>query len=129
MDATTTTAPADPQYMLALEHANKVRLARAALKRRIAFGDVNVAQVVLSCPWEVRSMAISDLLMSQRRWGRTRCRKLLAVLPLSDRKTVGSLTDRQRHVLAAILVPGGSHLLPEERSRVSIDHTAEPTTA
>jgi hypothetical protein len=105
MDVTTsTTAPINSQNMLALEGANKVRIARAKLKRKVASGDLDVAEVILSCPWEVRSMAVSDLLMNQRRWGASRSRKALAALPLSDRKTVGSLTDRQRQVLAATLI-------------------------
>jgi hypothetical protein len=41
--------------------------------------------------------------MSQRRWGRTRCRKYLTAVPLSENKTVGSMTDRQRCALAAML--------------------------
>ena len=41
-------------------------------------------------------MAIADLLMSQRRWGQTRCRKFLAQVPMSEKKTIGSMTDRQR---------------------------------
>ena len=45
-------------------------------------------------------MAISDLLMSQRRWGQTRCRKFLAQVPLSENKTVGSITERQSRRLA-----------------------------
>ena len=48
-------------------------------------------------------MAIADLLMSQHRWGRTRCRRFLASIPMSETKTVGSMTDRQRHALAARL--------------------------
>ncbi len=103
MDVTTTTATVGSQYMLALEGANKVRIARAKLKRKVAYGDLDVVEVILSCPWEVRSMAVSDLLMSQRRWGASRSRKALAMLPLSDQKTIGSLTDRQRHLLAATL--------------------------
>jgi hypothetical protein len=87
--------------MRALHRANEVRLARAELKRRVAFGNVDVAQVILHCPWEAQGMAVADLLMSQRRWGATRCHKLLAQLPMSEKKTVGSMTDRQRHTLAA----------------------------
>ena len=71
-----------PQHMLALERANKVRLARAALKRKVAAGKMDAAEVVLSCPWEAESMSISELLMSQRRWGRTRCRKFLMSIGL-----------------------------------------------
>lgn len=101
-DGTSTPAP---QHMRALARANEVRLARAALKRRIAHGQVTVAEVVLDSPWEAESMTISDLLMSQRRWGITRCRKLLITLPMSENKTIGSMTERQRHALATLLAP------------------------
>lgn len=103
MNATATVAPTGPQYMRALERANQVRLARAELKRRVADGELEVAAVILDCPWEADSMAVADLLMSQRRWGQTRCRKFLAQVPMSEKKTVGSMTDRQRHTLARML--------------------------
>ena len=103
MNATATIAPAGPQHMRALERANQVRLARAELKRRVASGEIGVAQVILDCPWEADSMAVADLLMSQRRWGQTRCRKFLAQIPMSEQKTVGSMTERQRRTLAAML--------------------------
>jgi hypothetical protein len=107
MNATATLAPAapaaGPQHMRALERANQVRLARAELKRAIALGEIDAAEVILECPWEAHSMAVADLLMSQRRWGQTRCRKFLSQIPMSERKTIGSLTDRQRRTLAAML--------------------------
>jgi hypothetical protein len=103
MNATATVVPGGPQYMRALERANKVRLARAELKRRVAIGELHVAEVILECPWEADSMAVADLLMSQRRWGQTRCRKFLAQIPMSEKKTVGSMTERQRRTLAAML--------------------------
>lgn len=103
MNASAMIAPAGPQYMRALERANKVRLARAELKRAVAIGEVDVADVILDCPWEAESMAVADLLMSQRRWGQTRCRKFLAQIPMSEKKTVGSMTERQRNTLAAML--------------------------
>jgi hypothetical protein len=89
--------------MRALERANKVRLARAELKRRVAGGEIGVAEVILECPWEAESMAVADLLMSQRRWGQTRCRKFLTQIPMSEQKTIGSMTERQRRTLAAML--------------------------
>ena len=98
----TATAPA-PQHMRALAQANRVRLARAELKRQVAEGETTVGEIVLECPWEADSMAIADLLMSQHRWGRTRCRRFLASIPMSETKTVGSMTDRQRRALAAHL--------------------------
>ena len=99
MNATATIAPAGPQYMRALERANQVRLARAELKRRVALGEIEAADVILECPWEAESMAVADLLMSQRRWGQTRCRKFLAQIPMSEKKTIGSMTERQRRTL------------------------------
>jgi len=103
MNATATVVPAGPQHMRALERANQVRLARAELKRKVAVGEIDVAEVILECPWEAHSMAVADLLMSQRRWGQTRCRKFLAQIPMSEKKSIGSMTDRQRRTLAAML--------------------------
>lgn len=102
MDGLPTTSPG-PQHLQALQRANRVRLARAELKRRIAEGEITAGEVILSSPWEARSMAIGDVLMSQRRWGSTRCRKFLATFRISETKTVGSLTQRQRVALAAQL--------------------------
>jgi hypothetical protein len=98
----TATAPA-PQHMRALQQANRVRLARAELKRQVTDGEISVADVVLECPWEAESMAIADLLMSQHRWGRTRCRRFLSSIPMSETKTIGSMTERQRRELSARL--------------------------
>jgi hypothetical protein len=93
----------DPQHLKALQRANEVRLARAALKRRVASGDVKAGDVILACPAEVEGMMVSDLLMSQRRWGRTRCRKFLATIPIPENKAIGTLTDRQRRAVASEL--------------------------
>ena len=99
MSETATLSPA-PQRLRALERANAVRLARAELKRRIAEGDASAAVVILEPPAEAVSWAIGELLMSQRRWGTTRCRKFLARYHISETKTLGALTDRQRRLLA-----------------------------
>jgi hypothetical protein len=95
-----------PQHLRALQRANAVRLARAELKRRVADGEVSAAEVILAAPWEADSMAVSDLLTSQRRWGNTRCRKFLQCIPMSETKTIGSMTERQRRALATLLEAG-----------------------
>jgi hypothetical protein len=111
--------------MRALERANQVRLARAGLKRRIATGELDVTEVLLDCPWEAESMAVADLLMSQRRWGQTRCRKFLAQLPMSEKKTIGSMTDRQRQTLVAMLRGASAYSLRDLR----VAHEHEPWAA
>lgn len=98
-----TTSAAAPQHLRALQQANRVRLARAELKRRVSTQATTVADVVLECPWEAESMDLSDLLMSQRRWGRARCRRVLLSLGLPENKQIGTLTDRQRRALALAL--------------------------
>lgn len=101
--ASTLAAAVIPQHMQALEHANRIRLARASLKRAVAAGQVDAAEIVRNCPVEVESMSIGELLRSQRRWGRTRARKFLFTMALNENRELGRLTDRQRIVLAAAL--------------------------
>lgn len=104
MEAASSVAPAPvPQHMRALAEANRVRLARAALKRDIAAGETEAAKVVRGCPWEVSTMTVGELLRSQRRWGRARARKFLFGLGLNENRQLGRLTERQRLVLAVAL--------------------------
>jgi hypothetical protein len=101
MEAAASTAPAPPpQHLRALAHANRVRLARAALKRDIKAGTANAADVLRDCPWELETMPVSELLRSQRRWGRTRVSKFLSPLAVNENRELGRLTVRQRGELA-----------------------------
>lgn len=104
MEAASIAAPAPmPQHLAALETANRVRLARAALKRSVAAGELDAADVLRESPWEVGTMTVGELLRSQRRWGRARCRKFLVSLSLSENRPIGRLTLRQRALLATAL--------------------------
>ena len=103
----TASASGGQQHLRALARANRVRLARAELKRQIAGEEISASQVILDCPWEAASMSISDLLMCQRRWGRARCRRLLVSLGVPENKQIGTLTQRQRGALAAVLGADG----------------------
>ena len=94
-----------PQHLQALERANRVRLARAALKRSIASGEVSITKVITECPWQTETMTLSELLRSQSRWGRTRTRKLLASVGLRENKRLETLTERQRMLLVSQLRP------------------------
>ena len=90
----------EPQRMKALSRANEVRLARAELKRRIAVGEKSAAEVILECPWEASTWSVGELLRSQRRWGSSRCRKFLVRNQINEIKPLGTLTERQRKILA-----------------------------
>lgn len=99
------TVDAAPQHLVALEHANRVRLARAELKRRVAAGETTAAAVVADSPWHADSMSVSELLMSQRRWGHARSRRLLTQVAIPENKRLGTLTERQKTALAEALDP------------------------
>lgn len=101
----TATMPSDPdpQREAALRRANEIRLARAALKRAIAIGEVSAAEVILGPPEEAMSWSVCELLRSQRRWGNQRCVKFLKRHEIPERKELGKLTARQRTLLAGQL--------------------------
>jgi hypothetical protein len=111
-DAMTTLA-ADPaaraqqraQRHMALELANQTRRERFALKRRIAAGELDAADIILDCPPQARprTWPVCDLLAAQRRWGAGRVRGLLERAGIPEAKTVGDLTARQRHAIAHAL--------------------------
>jgi hypothetical protein len=102
MTQTATLTP-DAARFRALARANQVRMARAELKRQIAEGEVEAADVILDPPSAARSWSVGELLVSQRGWGATRSRRFLARSQISERRSVGELTERQRHLLASEL--------------------------
>jgi hypothetical protein len=115
-----TASASGDQHLRALQRANEVRLARAELKRRVASEEIPASRVILDCPWQAESMSISDLLMCQRRWGKARCRRTLVALGVPENKQIGTLTQRQRRALAAVLAgrPSGAHAVaPPVRPR------------
>jgi hypothetical protein len=57
---------------------------------------------------------VSEVLVAQRRWGTTRCRKFLQRNGISELKPIGELTDRQRRMLATALSECAS--LPLDRA-------------
>jgi hypothetical protein len=125
MPASSPTAPARqslnqtaraPQHLQALAEANRVRRARAALKRCVASGDRCAREVILECPWESESMALSELLSAQRRWGLTRTRRFLMPLEISENKAIGTLTARQRMLLASGLEAKGATAATDTRA-------------
>jgi hypothetical protein len=124
-----TTDAGQEQHLRALEYANRVRLARARMKRRIAAGELPAAEVVLSCPWQAHSMSISDLLMSQKRWGRARCRRLLVSLGVPENKQIGTLTERQRLALSAVLAAKNAPAGAEAPARASLARRERALTA
>jgi hypothetical protein len=69
----------------------------------------------------LESLALIDLLRCQRGWGTVRARRFIARHELNERKPIGSLTVRQRGLLAASL---GRHGPGSSRSAVDVNLAA-----
>ena len=121
---------AGQQRFRALNRANRVRLARAELKRRIGAGALTAAEVIRECPWQAQNMSVNDVLKSQRRWGAARCRRLLMSVGIPEDKTVGTLTERQRAALVGMLggTPGDGTApdQPNPSTRVTRERVLSP---
>jgi hypothetical protein len=98
-----TTPAVCTQSRRALQTANRVQRARSDLKTRIADGQLSAAGVILTCPSEITSMPVAELLASQCGWGEVRCRAFLAQVAVREDKSIGSLTERQRRAIASVL--------------------------
>jgi hypothetical protein len=84
------------QRMEALTRANHIRVRRAQLKRDLKAGRAHIADVLSEPPDEVLTAKVYDMLMAVPRLGRVKATRLLTQCRISQSKTVGGLSDRQR---------------------------------
>jgi hypothetical protein len=99
-----------PQHLNALARANRVRLARTELKRKVAADELAVADIadpITLLPWRAESMSIFELLAAQHRWGALRVRTFLGRLSISEGRPLANLTPRQRSMIVTALRAGG----------------------
>jgi hypothetical protein len=94
------------QRSQALTLANRIRSARADLKRALGSGRRSAADVISDPPWTAQTMPIKHVVLSQRGWGPVRARRLLRAASVSEEKSLGTLTERQRRALLAMLEDG-----------------------
>jgi len=87
-----------PQYMDALDRANEIRLARAETKQQVFRGETSIKDALaLEC---CQGMKVIQLLMAQWWWGRERALNALTAWRISEDRSVSSLTERQRTLIA-----------------------------
>ncbi len=101
---TSSTSTSRQQPLAALARANHVRMVRVELKRRVRAGELTAGEAILRGSRDTDTMTVMELLLSQRGLGPVRAAKVVRSISLSERKTLGSLTARQRLTLAAVLV-------------------------
>jgi hypothetical protein len=85
--------------MDALRRANDVRVKRAKLKKDLKSGDVSIEQILAAPPEYVSTAKVFDMLMAVPKFGRVKSLRMLNQCRISQSKTVGGLSDRQRQEL------------------------------
>jgi hypothetical protein len=82
--------------MEALERANKIRSMRAQLKKELKNGDKDIVEVLTDPPEFLVTAKVVDLLLVVPKFGRVKAARVLTRCRISQAKTVGGLSDRQR---------------------------------
>ena len=90
------------QRMEALQRANDIRVRRAKLKRDLKDGRVQIEEVLMDPPEYVSTAKVFDMLMAVPKFGRVKAARLLNQCRISQSKTVGGLSERQRAELTAL---------------------------
>jgi transposase len=84
------------QRLRALRLANEVRSARAQLKKDLASGKIELAEILARPPEWVRTARVRDVLLALPKIGSVKAGRILADCGIAPSKTLGGLTDRQR---------------------------------
>lgn len=84
------------QRLEALVEANRIRCARAMLKRHLAAGTADLAAVISDPAPEFANMKVIEALLATPKIGNVKAGRILNQLRVSRQKTIGGLSDRQR---------------------------------
>ena len=90
------------QRMDALKRANDVRVRRAKLKKDLKEGRVRIEAVLNESPEYVSTAKVFDILMAVPKFGRVKAARFLNQCRISQSKTVGGLSERQRAELVGL---------------------------
>ena len=90
------------QRMEALKRANDIRVRRARLKKDLKDGRVRIEQILHDPPEYVSTAKVFDMLMAVPKFGRVKAARLLNQCRISQSKTVGGLSERQRAELVEL---------------------------
>ena len=90
------------QRMEALKRANDIRVKRAQLKKDLKLGRVEIEQILNAPPEFVETAKVFDMLMAVPKFGRVKATRFLTACRISQSKTVGGLSERQRAELIGL---------------------------
>ena len=90
------------QRMEALKRANDIRVKRAKLKKDLKDGNVRIEEILGDPPEYVSTAKVFDMLMAVPKFGRVKAARFLNQCRISQSKTVGGLSERQRAELIGL---------------------------
>ena len=90
------------QRMEALKRANDIRVRRARLKKDLKDGHVRIEEILAAPPEYVETAKVFDILMAVPKFGRVKAARFLNQCRISQSKTVGGLSERQRAELVGL---------------------------
>jgi hypothetical protein len=90
------------QRMEALKRANDIRVKRAQLKKDLKAGRVQIEEILGAPPEYVETAKVFDMLMAVPKFGRVKAARFLNTCRISQSKTVGGLSERQRTELIGL---------------------------
>ena len=91
------------QRMEALRRANDIRSQRARLKRDLKGRRVQIHGLLLEPPEYLQTAKVFDLMLAVPKYGRVKVNRILTQCRISPSKTIGGLSQRQRHELVSYL--------------------------
>jgi hypothetical protein len=90
------------QRMEALKRANDIRVRRAQLKKDLKLGRTRIEEILDDPPQYVETAKVFDMLMAVPKFGRVKASRFLTQCRISQSKTVGGLSERQRAELIGL---------------------------
>ncbi len=91
------------QRMDALRRANQIRSLRAQVKKDLKSGAVSVCSVIEAPPEYVFTAKVFDIIVAAPKFGKVKATRLLNQCRISQGKTLGGLSERQRGELVELL--------------------------
>jgi hypothetical protein len=89
--------------MEALRRANEIRSRRAQLKKDLKSGKTSIRSVIADPPEFVMTAKVFDMLMAVPKCGKVKATRFLNHCRISQGKTMGGLSERQRNELLELL--------------------------
>lgn len=89
--------------MDALRRANEIRSQRAKVKKELKSGERSLHELIGDPPEFLKTAKVFDIIVAAPKYGKVKATRLLNQCRISQGKTLGGLSERQRDELVDLL--------------------------